>query len=228
MGFGGVFDAAKDYLQPVLKGVALVVVAGAVVGLGILGKEEAEALSGPRQAALLVGPVFVVLHLLSALASRRAHRFVDIAGGEDRAARLLWGLGFVAFAGIAVAAFHGSGAAAGVASAVTIGGFVFLYILQNFWRPVLVSRVDRESEESHRATVLSIESQAKSVATMIAAPALGFAVDLVTKRGPGGPFWPVGALGAAVALVFLVTAGRGMERSQTAGETLAEDLDSED
>jgi MFS family permease len=229
MGFGGVFDAAKDYLQPVLKGVALVVVAGAVVGLGILGKEEAEALSGPRQAALLVGPVFVVLHLLSALASRRAHRFVDLVGGEDRAARLLWGLGFVAFGGITVAAFYGrgSGAAAGAASAVTIGGFVFVYILQNFWRPVLVSRVDRESEESHRATVLSIESQAKSVATMIAAPALGFAVDVVTKRGPGGPFWPVGALGAVVAFTFLVTSRRGTGTPLTDAKTPAEDLDPE-
>ncbi len=217
MGFGGVFDAAKDYLQPVLKGVALVVVAGAVVGLGLMSEGEARALGGPRQAALLVGPVFVVLHLLSALASRRAHRFVEVAGGEDRAARILWGLGFVGFAGIAVAAYHDSGSGP-AASAVAIAGFVFLYILQNFWRPVLVSRVDHESAESHRATVLSIESQAKSVATMIAAPSLGFAVDLVTKRGPGGAFWPVGALGAVVALVFFVTAGRGTGRPLTDAE----------
>jgi len=219
MGFGGVFDAAKDYLQPVLKGVALVVVAGAVVGLGILGEEEAEALSGPRQAALLVGPVFVVLHLLSALASRRAHRFVEVAGDEGHAARILWGFCFVGFAGIAAATYCGSGSAA---SAVAIGCFVFLYVLQNFWRPVLVSRVDRESAESHRATVLSMESQAKSVATMIAAPALGLAVDLVTERGPGGPFWPVGALGAVVALIFLATAGRGTGRDSTDGEAAGE------
>jgi MFS family permease len=219
MGFGGVFDAAKDYLQPVLKGVALVVVAGAVVRLGILSEGEANALSGPRQAALLVGPVFVVLHLLSALASRRAHRLVDIAGGEDRAARMLWGLGFVGFAAIAVAAFHDSDSGSGhAASAVTIGGFVFLYVLQNFWRPVLVSRVDHESEESHRATVLSIESQAKSFATMIAAPALGLAVDLVAERGPGGAFWPLGALGGVVAFVFFVTARRGTGRALTEGE----------
>jgi hypothetical protein len=88
---------------------------------------------------------------------------------------------------------------------------VFLYIVQNFWRPVLVSRIDRESTESHRATVLSIESQAKSIVTMIAAPLLGLAVDLVKERDFGGAFWPVGALGAAVALVFLVTAKRGTE-----------------
>ncbi len=206
MGFGGVFAAAKDYLQPVLKGVAVVVVMGAAIRLGFLAESDVGVLNEPRQAALLVGPVFFVLHLLSALASRRAHRFVEVAGSEDRAARVLWGLVLVAFAGVLVAAFHGSGAAA---SAGVILGFVILHILQNFWRPVLVSRVDRESAESHRATVLSIESQAKSVATMVAAPLLGLAVDLVKEHGPGGAFWPVGALGAVVALVFFVTGRRG-------------------
>jgi MFS family permease len=205
MGFGGVFEAAKDYLQPVLKGVAVFVVAGAVVGLGFLSLDEVEALGERRQAALLVGPVFVVLYLLSALASRRAHSLVELAGSEGRAARILWGLGFLSFATITIAALCGTGIAA---SAVTIAGFVFIYILQNFWRPVLVSRFDRESTESHRATVLSIESQAKSIVTMIAAPLLGLAVDLVKERGIGGPFWPVGALGAVVALAFFVTARR--------------------
>jgi len=205
MGFGGIFEAAKDYLQPVLKGVAVIVVTDAVAGLGILGEVEVSALGDARQAALLVGPVFVVLHLLSALASRRAHGFVELVGGEGRAAKALWGFGFVAFAAITASALCGTGVAA---SSVTIAGFVFLYILQNFWRPVLVSRVDRESAESHRATVLSIESQAKSVATMIMAPLLGLAVDYVQKSDPGVGFWPVGALGAAVALVFFVTARR--------------------
>jgi len=220
MGFGGIFEAAKDYLQPVLKGVAVVVVAGAVVGLGILGEDEVDALGDARRAALLVGPVFMVLHLLSALASRRAHGFVELAGGERRAARALWGLGLVAFAAIAISAFYDSGSGS-AASAVTIAGFVFLYVIQNFWRPVLVSRVDRESAESHRATVLSIESQAKSVATMVAAPLLGFAVDYAQKRDPAVGFWPVGALGAAVALGFLLTSKTGPALKDSSGAEAA-------
>ena len=39
---------------------------------------------------------------------------------------------------------------------------------------------------------------------MIVAPVLGFTVDLVGKHGWGGQFWPIGAAGAAIALVFLV------------------------
>ena len=209
MGFGGVFRAVKDYLQPVLKSAAVVFVAAAAVKLGVLratagGASPAAGLTDAQSAAIIVGPVYVVLHLLSALASRRAHRLVDCLGHEERTARVLWGLALVCFAGMAAAAWYG-------VHVGLIAGFVVLYVIQNFWRPVMICRVDRESAESHRATVLSIESQAKCVATMIAAPLLGLAVDLVKEQGPGGEFWPVGALGAAVALLFFVTAwwGRG-------------------
>ncbi len=211
MGFGGVFKAAKDYLQPVLKAAAAVYVVAAAARLGLLpvGSEGDPAAGGltaglnePQTAAILVGPVYFVLYLLSALASRRAHPLVERCGpvgtGEDRAARVLWALNSLVFAAIALAAWHGI--LAGV-----IAGFVLLHVLQNFWRPVLVCRVDRESPEAQRATVLSIESQAKSISTMIVAPVLGLAVDLVRQHGLGGAFWPVGALGAVVALGFFVT-----------------------
>ena len=208
MGFGGVFKAVKDYLQPVLKYAAVGFVVVAAVKLGLLppGAEDEGVetiLNEPRSAAILVGPVFCLLYLLSAFASRRAHRLVDMCGptgtGEDRAARLLWGLYSLTFAGIAAAAWY-------EVHAAMIAGFVVLYILQNFWRPVLICRVDRHSPEAHRATVLSIESQAKSISTMIIAPALGLAVDLVKEHGIGGSFWPVGAVGTVIALLFFVTA----------------------
>jgi hypothetical protein len=207
MGFGGVFKAAKDYLQPVLKAAAVVYVAAAAVKLGLLpaGQEGEAATTGlaePQQAALLVGPVYFVLYLLSALASRKAHRLVERCGDEDRTARLLWGMYLLAFAGVAVAAWYD-------VHAGMIAGFVLLYILQNFWRPVLICRVDRHSPEAHRATVLSIESQAKSISTMIVAPALGLAVDLVREHALGGSFWPVGAVGTVIALAFFVTSRRG-------------------
>jgi len=220
MGFGGVFRAVKDYLQPVLKSAALVFVAAAAVKLGIFrapagGVAPGAGLTDAQTAAILVGPVYVVLHLLSALASRRAHRLVDCLGHEERTARVLWGLALVCFAGIGAAAWYG-------VHVGLIAGFVLLYVIQNFWRPVMICRVDRESAESHRATVLSIESQAKCVATMIAAPLLGLAVDLVKEQGPGGEFWPVGALGAAVALLFFVTARRA-PRGQAGGDGCSPD-----
>jgi MFS family permease len=193
MGFEGVFKAAKDYLQPVLKAAAAALAARFVM---------TEGLAGPQKAALLVGPVYFVLYVVSALASRHAHRFAGRCGDDERAARVIWGLDLLAFAAMLPAAYYG-------VHAGVIAGFVLLFLLQNFWRPVLVARVDCYSDETRGATVLSIESQAKTVSTMVVAPLLGLAVDSVRAYGPGGDFWPVAALGAAVALVFFVTGRRG-------------------
>jgi hypothetical protein len=86
-----------------------------------------------------------------------------------------------------------------------IAGFILLAVLQNLWRPIQISRFDARSEESQGATILSVESQAKSASTVIIAPALGWAVDYVQSHGVGGPFWPVAALGAALAFLFFLT-----------------------
>ena len=86
-----------------------------------------------------------------------------------------------------------------------IGAFVLLHVLQDLWRPALISRIDAFGEESQGATVLSIESQGRRVATMALAPLLGVAMDVAKNQGlGGGPFWPIGVLGVAVGLLFLL------------------------
>jgi hypothetical protein len=83
--------------------------------------------------------------------------------------------------------------------------FGALHTIQNLWRPILLTRIDAQSSESQGATVLSIESQTCRTATMLLAPILGLAVDWIISNQAVGPFWIVGALGAAVALVFALT-----------------------
>lgn len=192
MGFEGVFNAAKDYLQPVLQ--ALVASSWAL-------PFAASELSDTRETALLVGPVYFVLYLLAAAASRNAHRVATAAGSEERAARWLWAAYAAVFAGLAATAFFGI-------LPVVAAAFVALHVLQNVWRPILISRFDACSRLSQGATVLSIESQAQRLATMIVAPLLGWAVDRVRLAGSGGEFWPVGVVGAAAAVFFFATARR--------------------
>jgi hypothetical protein len=190
MGFEGFFAAGKDYLQPILKAAALPLTAALFTGVS---------LSEEQQSVVLIGPVYFVLFLLSAWASRKAHVLVERTGHEDRTARFLWAASFAILSGMFVAMFLG------VYWAI-IAAYVVLYMLQNVWRPVLISRFDSHGDEEHGATILSIESQAKSAATMVAAPVMGFAVDVVTSRGIGATaFWPVAALGATLALLFLLT-----------------------
>jgi hypothetical protein len=80
---------------------------------------------------------------------------------------------------------------------LVIAAFLGLAAAQNFWRPILISRIDAYGSPEAGATVLSIETQAKSFFAMLLAPAVGFAVDRLGLM-------PVGAAGLFVALPFAV------------------------
>ncbi|HCN07782.1 MAG TPA: hypothetical protein DIT01_07590 [Lentisphaeria bacterium] len=201
MGFEGFFKAAKDYLQPILKAAAIPLTGALLLS---------DRLSEHQQVALLVGPVYFALYLLSALASRKAYVLVDKHGSEDHTARFLWLISLLILTALVPALYY-------CWFTVIILGFIALYVMQNLWRPVLISRFDTHSDEDMGATILSIESQAKSVATMIIAPGMGYVVDLMQTRMIGClPFWPAAIFGAAVALAFFVTA-RTPTRSHTRG-----------
>ena len=194
-GWEGVFHAVKDYLQPVLQ--ALV-----TAGVATWASTLADATwSETQRTALLVGPVYFVLFLLAAAASRQAHRLAAAAGSEERAARWLWGVNAAVFALLTWSAYRE------ILPLVALT-FLVLHVLQNFWRPILISRFDAGTRAAHGATVLSIESQAHRAATMVIAPLVGWAIDAVRLHGPGGAFWPLGLVGAAAALVFFATAAR--------------------
>ena len=140
------------------------------------------------------------MFILSAFASRNAYRLVPKPGQEDKTARLLWGLSALVFLVLLPAMYYG-------VYWLMITGFILLYVIQNIWRPVLISRFGAHSEEAKTATILSIESQAKSLSTMIIAPVLGLAIDFVQNQGIGASeFWPIGLLGLVIALGFFMTA----------------------
>ena len=188
MGFEGVFKVTKDYVQPVLKAAALAL--PVVLGLG-----------DRQRTALLVGAVYFVLYLASSFASRRADWLARRAGSEARGASLLWG------AMLAVFVVLGGGVLAGLEAAV-IGAFVALFILQNFWRPILIGRVADQTNPDLAATVLSVESQAKTLFAAAFAPLLGLSVDLVAGHNPALQFLPVALLGLVVATGMILTGRR--------------------
>ncbi len=182
--FMGSFKASKDYLQPVLKAAAVVWLAG--VGVGA---EDGSI----EQVALLVAPVYGALHVLSAWSSRRAKDVVARAGSTEGAAASLWlglsGVWAVVLAGALARSFS-----------LMILGFVALHLLESLWRPVILARLDDASEDHRGATLLSVESQSRSLMTMALAPLLGALVDLSVSTG--APDWaPVGAVGLSIAVL---------------------------
>ena len=185
MSFEGVYKAVADYLQPIVKNMAL------LLPIFIAWGET-------RRSAIMIGVVYVILYLISAYASRNSYRLTGYAGGEEKSSRLLWKTVFVLYITLIPLLLFGYYYAAVI-------GFIALALIQNFWRPVLISRFDAFASETKGATVLSIESQAKSVSTMIIAPILGMAVDFTRGQNLGGEFWPVAAIAAVIALLILLT-----------------------
>ena len=192
MSFGGLYKTGKDYLQPVLKSAALALPVLAVM-------EET------RRAAVLIGAIYFPLFLLGSLASRSAGAFVRRNRGEESSARRLWWMELGVFvlmgAGIVLEWFP-----------LIILPFVLLAVLQNLWRPILVGRCAHQADPRQMATVLSIESQARSLFVAVMAPLIGWSVDLLMS-GPlsGRRFLPLAAVGIVISTLMLITGRRSRQ-----------------
>jgi MFS family permease len=183
--YEGLFKASKDYLQPILQITAL--------GLPVF-----LSLQGRQRTAILVGLVYFILHLLSSIASRHAGRFAQSMGSEEIAGRRLWFLNMIIFIMLA----------AGIVfklSIIAISAFIFLAIVQNFWRPILISRFANLADPDKTATILSVESQSKSLFVVIVAPPLGWAIDHIGKFHPQWEFLPLAIIGIFVTLIMILT-----------------------
>lgn len=178
MGFEGMFKASKDYLQPILKQTA--------IALPLL-----LMLDESKRAALLVAGVYFVLYFLSSFASRNSHKVTEWQGSDEGAARVMWWVNLGLYALLIPVLWFNTYPA-------IIALFIGLAILQNFWRPGLISRFNAQSTPEMSATVLSIEAQSKSLATIVLAPSLGWLVDRV------GSFWPVGVVGTLITVAILL------------------------
>ncbi len=177
MGFQGVHKVTGDYIQPLIKVLAVSVPIFAI-------------LKGDKGAAVLAGFVYFFLALLGIFGSRFSHKLVSASGSEDRSASFLWISNLICYILLIPFLFKGWFLAA-------ILLFIVLELLQNLWRPIQIGRFDSLSSGSRRATVLSIESQAKSFSAMLYAPLLGFGVDYFG-------LWFVGVTGAIVTLSIML------------------------
>jgi len=185
MGFEGVFKVTKDYIQPILQAAAL----SLPLLLGC---------TGLQRTAVLVGAVGFMMYMCGSFASRRAASLVRLAGSEHLGARWLWYIDVLTFAALTAAILAGM-------PGLAVACFVWLTIIQNFWRPILISRFAEGVDSSRTATVLSMESQAKTLFAAVLAPLLGMAVDWMPRDLK---FLPVGLVGFVVAAGMLATMGR--------------------
>ena len=184
MGYEGMYKTSKDYLQPIIQQI--------VLAAPILAMWEPT-----RGSAVAIALAYGALYLLGGLASRSAGRMRHLWGGDDRATKRLWqGFG-LAFGTMLL------GSIVNVQNLAVIS-IVVLAVLQNLWRPLLIGRITDHTDDLSLATVLSIESQAKSLGVAVLATTIGYCIDVMPEQFQ---FAPLGIFG-------LIIAGMGIASAQ--------------
>jgi len=164
------FKVVKEYLQPILKALAF--------GLPIM-----IAFSAEQRTSVIVGVVYFVIYIATSYASKNAGRLSGKFGNEARALNYtyIFGAVLIIFSGIfQIFALQ-------VLAVLT---FFFLFILENFRRPINISYISDNIDHKTMASGLSVESQLKTLLMAIFAPLIGFMAD---KLGVGSAITIAGA-----------------------------------
>lgn len=155
--FEAFFKTIKDYLQPIVK--KYIVVISAVW-----------AYNTDKMIALIIGGVYFVLFIFTSFASRNASNFRDKVKSITRSIDILYILGvfIILISGVLYQLDL---------LYVIIALFVIFYMVLNIRKPLCVSYITDISEKEITATILSTQSQLKSLLIIILAPLMGYLSD---------------------------------------------------
>lgn len=174
--YDGVFKTSKDYIQPIMRNLAL--------GLPVL-----VALGEQKRVALVIGVLYFFLYMLTASVSQRSGSVSEKFSSPESGLNITYLLSVLVVVAVGVSMRYN-------ASLAAVALFVGFYILQNLRRPMTVGYVSEKIKGTVMATGLSTESQLKTVVVAVAAPIFGALVDQV------GLGWAMCALAALLLLLY--------------------------
>ncbi|QEK12975.1 MFS transporter [Crassaminicella thermophila] len=156
--YDGIFKTIKDYIQLILK---LTIITSAASSLKVL--------EGENMVKIYLGITYGIFYICSSMASKNVYKLNKITTSN----KLL----VVSFDVMAILLLFLSIAIKNNNIMIIIGIFFVLYILKDARRPIFVDVCGDYMEKNQRATVLSVDSQLRSLFTVIFAPIFGFVAD---------------------------------------------------
>ncbi len=157
--FQGGFKSIKDYIQPLI--------ASLIVTLPFVTNFPEH-----QKTAVMIGVVYFVLYYVSSYVSKKAHDFSSLFSNDLLAS-------FALLVGCVVIGLVLGVLGHLINPGFAILAFVVISILTNIWRPIVVSIFGDFTPENEQATVLSIESQSKTLGAALFAPIMGYTADLL-------------------------------------------------
>ncbi len=160
--YTGYFKAVKDYVQPVIKMLALSVPAFAYW-------------NNDKKTALFIGIFYFVIYMLTSWSSKKSGRFAERYKNFLKPMNLTLLVGFAA--GLVSGLFYLLGW-----YSLAVIAFVAILMIENLRKPIGMAAIADLSHDHAMATVLSLSSQVKSVFAAIIAPLIGWVAQ---SQGPG-------------------------------------------
>ncbi len=157
--YDGYFKVLKDYLQPVLK---IEIMSFSL--LPYISEQE-------KRLSIFLGFSYSIIYLISSYASRNAFKIKNIFNKTGKSLNLTYILTviIVGFIGITINSEY---------TFIVIILFLIFYVMRNMRRPIMLDYIASIIREKERATMLSIESQFRTLFIVIIAPIIGYIADI--------------------------------------------------
>ena len=156
--YSGYYKSVKDYIQPIIKVMALAAPIFAWM-------------TDERKTAVLIGVFYFITYFLTAIASKHSGEFNKLFKRASKPMNLTILIGLLIGLLIGVFFIYGLFLA-------SVVGFVIIMIIENLRKPIGIALIVEESENKAMASVLSVESQVKSIIAAILAPTIGLLADI--------------------------------------------------
>ena len=181
------FKSIKDYIQPLIVGVA-----GGFIAFQLYADADTNADMNEK---IYIGVIYAVIYIISAIASRNAYK-VENKVDKVKAINFAW-----LFMG-AVSLFLGFYTNQII---VIFIAFIIMYVILNIRRPMMVQEIGDVTEEGRRASVLSIQSQLTSLLLIVFAPIMGLIADYSQANNYDLLFQFVGFTMIAIFVIATIT-----------------------
>ena len=157
--FDGIFKILKDYIQPILKNIIL-----------ISGVYTTSSINADARLKIILGMLYGVIYIFSSVVSRNVYRL----NFKMKSSQLM-DISFDIFSILFLVLFF---AVKYESLLLVIPLYFIIYFLKDGRRPLAVDVFGDRMRKTERATVLSVESQARSLFMILLAPVFGYIADV--------------------------------------------------
>ncbi|MFI3249594.1 MAG: MFS transporter [Eubacteriales bacterium] len=147
---------SKEFLQPLLE---FTIISSGIVLASLLSEED--------NVNVILGIAYAIMNLISSFAAKKAHILQNFT---SNASCLRWIQGSLCLLFITLSMTYGN-------FILVILLYLAIFALQSIRKPLYLEEVDNHSKKEHRATVLSVAAQMKSLCLMIFAPIFGYIAE---------------------------------------------------